>query len=202
MKYIIYLFTIATLFSSCACKKDCCKKQDKPVAQTVNEEKAMTDAERQAALVEQMKNEKPVDEAADYYKMVEKEIPSDAIARIQRTPCFGKCPIYTLTVFKDGRVEYFGKKFTPRVGRYEATISTAIIADLMTKANEFGFFTFNNIYDKEAITDLPSTITSVRNDEGLKTVVNRFDGPQELRNFEQYFDNLFKELDWKSVEQD
>ncbi|MBL4710676.1 MAG: hypothetical protein JKY48_19800 [Flavobacteriales bacterium] len=202
MKYIIYLFTIATLFSSCACKKTCCKKQDKRVVQVVEEKKVMTDAEREAAIVEQMKNEKPLSPAEDYYKMVEKEIPSDAVARIQRTPCFGKCPVYTLTVFNDGRVEYFGKRNTPRDGRFETKVDEAVLNDIKAKAGEFGFFELNNIYDKQAITDIPSTITSVRNGDEMKTVINRFEGPNNLRSFERYFDGLFEDLDWKPVSQD
>ena len=199
MKYIIYLFTIATLFSSCACKKNCCAKNKKPTTQKVAEKQEMTDAEREAEIVKQMKNEKPRNEAEDYYKMVEQEIPADAIARIQRTPCFGRCPVYTLTVFKDGRVEYFGKRNTPREGRYESKVSESVLKDLMTMAKDFGFFSLNNTYDKEAIIDLPSTITSVRNENGLKTVVNRFDGPKELRSFEKAFDSLFEGIEWKPI---
>ncbi len=71
----------------------------------------------------------------------------------------------------------------------------------MARAAELDYFNLNNIYDKEAITDLPSTITSLKNEEGLKTVVNRFDSPEGLRDFEKYFDSLFEGLDWKAVSQ-
>jgi len=36
---------------------------------------------------------------------------------LERTGCFGTCPIFTIRVFADGRVEWFGKKFVGEVGR-------------------------------------------------------------------------------------
>lgn len=197
MKTTIYLFTILLALNACKGKKDALAKEEK--AKTETAVKKMTDAEKEAALIEQIKNEKPQNEAEDYYKMVEKEIDENAIARIQRTACFGRCPIYTLTVFEDGRVVYFGKKFTPREGKFEGKVSPDIIENLKKFAVEIGFSNFNNVYDKQAITDLPSTITSLRTDEELKTVVNRFDGPQDLRKFEDFFDKLFAEVEWKAV---
>jgi hypothetical protein len=201
MKTIIYLFTIVLALNGCKGKKEAmAKKEEAKTEATQAEKQEMTDTEREAAIVEQMKNEKLPNEGEDYYNMVSKEIPSNAVARIQRTACFGRCPIYTLTVFEGGRVEYFGKKFTPREGRFESTISPEVIEKLITEAGTYGFFELNNVYDKQAITDLPSTITSVKNAEGMKTVVNRFNGPETLRGFEQYFDNLFNELEWNEME--
>ena len=201
MKTIIYLFTIVLALNACKGKKEVmAKKEEAKTEATQAEKQEMTDTEREAAIVEQMKNEKLPNEGEDYYNMVSKEIPSNAVARIQRTACFGRCPIYTLTVFEGGRVEYFGKKFTPREGRFESTIFPEVIEKLITEAGTYGFFELNNVYDKQAITDLPSTITSVKNAEGMKTVVNRFNGPETLRGFEQYFDNLFNELEWNEME--
>lgn len=202
MKLTIYLFTILLTINACKSKKEAIEKETATKTAVVEEKKQeMIDAEREAAIVEQMKNEKMPSEGEDYYKMVSKEISADAVARIQRTACFGRCPIYTLTVFKDGRVEYFGKKFTPREGKYESNVAQSKIDSLMNYANEASFFRFENVYDKEAITDLPSTIISVRNEEGMKTVVDRFDAPEELKSLEKLFDNLFLNVEWTPVGQ-
>jgi|GEM_PF-876681 len=198
MKTTIYLFTILLALNACKANKETLAKEGQEKTQDNIHE--MTDAEREEAIVEQMKNEKLPHEGEDYYNMVEKEIPADAVARIQRTPCFGKCPIYTLTIFENGKVEYFGQKFTPREGRFEGKVSPELIANLMNEAQNVGFYVMNNIYDKQAVTDVPSTITSLRTSSGLKTVVNRFDGPEELRRFEKYFDQLFNEVEWTAAE--
>ncbi len=202
MKYTIYLFTLALTLNACCCKKKAMKKEAAPQAQKVEEKKELTDEERRAGIADQMKNEQRPNIAEDYYKYVEKEIPSNAIARIQRTNCFGRCPVYILTVFKDGRLEYFGKKFTPREGKYNAKVDIKMVEKLIEKSKEIDFNGLENIYDKEAITDLPSTITSIRTNGQLKTIVNRFDAPQQLRKFETFFDELFKEVEWTSSEEE
>ena len=185
------------MLNACKGKKDVAVQEEKPKTETAASE--MTDAEREAAIIEQMKNEKLPNEGEDYYAMVEKEIPTNAVARIQRTPCFRRCPIYTLTVYKDGRAEYFGKNFAPREGKWTAAVSLELMEQLKVFANEIGYFELENVYDKEAVTDVPSTITSLRTEAGLKTVVNRFDAPGELYRFEQYFDELFMNVEWVSA---
>ncbi|MDA9312241.1 DUF6438 domain-containing protein [Vicingaceae bacterium] len=200
MKTTIYLFTILLVLNACKGKKEVAAQEGKPKIETAAKE--ITDAEREAEIVEQMKNEKLPNEGEDYYEMVEKEIPADAVARIQRTACFGRCPIYTLTVYEDGRAEYFGKNFAPREGMWIADVTPELMEQLLIFANEIEYFELENIYDKEAVTDVPSTISSLRTVQGLKTVVNRFDAPEELRRFEQYFDELFKDVEWLSNQRD
>jgi len=125
---------------------------------------------------------------------------SDTVfARIQRTPCFGRCGIYTLTVYKSGFVRYRGEKWVEKEGIYETRVSPAVLNQLMTFANEINYFELENEYDNKNVTDLPATITSLRNKEGIKTVVNRYDGPKELSEFEKYFDSLFDSVNWNRV---
>lgn len=198
MKTTIYLFTILLALTACKSKKKALAEAEKAKTEAAAAQE-IVDAEREAAIVEQMKNEKLPNEGEDYYKMIEKEFPINAVARIQRTACFGRCPIYTLTLFEDGRVEYFGKKFTPREGRFEGKVTPEVYEKLLNYSQEMGYLDMENVYDKQAITDLPSTITSLRTPEELKTVVNRFDAPEELRRFEQFFDELFKDVEWSSA---
>ncbi len=36
--------------------------------------------------------------------------------RLSRTPCFGRCPVYSVTVHADGRVEYRGERWVASTG--------------------------------------------------------------------------------------
>ena len=207
MKYAIYLFTFIILFTTSCCKKQCCSSKNKETVkseisakekESIEKQKEYDEAEKRAQLIEQMKNEEIRNEGEDYYKMAEKEIPENAIARIQRTPCFGKCPIYIMTIYNDGRVEYFGKKFVDKEGIHFAKANPKTLQSLLNEAKRVGFFELDNVYDKEAITDLPSTITTIKGEEGFKTVVNRFDGPQNLRKFETFIETTFNALSFSS----
>lgn len=195
MKSTIYLFTLLLVFSACHKKTTVVTKTTTSTTTITKEEPKKVEE----SIEEQMKNEKHPNEGEEYYKMVQKKLSEDAVARIQKTACFGRCPIYTMTVYKDGRVEYFGKKFVEKEGRYTAKADQALIAELLEKAEKTEFFQFNDVYDKEAITDLPSVITSIKGEEGFKTVVNRFNGPKELAEFQNYFEAAFEKLKWTKV---
>ncbi|MEQ8624658.1 MAG: DUF6438 domain-containing protein [Vicingaceae bacterium] len=136
------------------------------------------------------------DEVADQNKII---FSDSVLAQIQRTPCFGRCGIYTLTVYKSGYVRYKGEKWVEKEGIYEARVTPEILDKLIDFAKEINYFELENEYDNKQVTDLPATITSVRNDEGIKTIVNRYNGPNELSEFEKYFDSLFESVNWTRV---
>ncbi|MAY83297.1 MAG: hypothetical protein CMP59_04110 [Flavobacteriales bacterium] len=135
-------------------------------------------------------------------KVVKKTIdfPDNAIARIQRTPCFGRCPIYTITVYNDGTVIYNAEKFVEYEGKFKAQADEQKIQMLMSKAEEIGFFKLQSNYDNENVTDLPSTITTLRRDDEVKQIINRYEGPEELSLFEKYFDELFLKMKWSEMQ--
>src|SRR6187200_1158641 len=37
---------------------------------------------------------------------------------LERTACFGKCPIYSVVIKSDGSVQYTGEKFVERLGKH------------------------------------------------------------------------------------
>ena len=65
MKTTIYLFTILLVLNACKGKKEVAAQEGKPKIETAAKE--ITDAEREAEIVEQMKNEKLPNEGEDYY---------------------------------------------------------------------------------------------------------------------------------------
>ena len=135
-------------------------------------------------------------------QVVNKQIdfPDNAIAGIQRTACFGKCPIYKLRVYDNGTAELHAENWLDKEGDFIATVDQERFEKLMQKAEEIGYFGLANVYDSESVTDLPSTITTMRREDELKQVVNRYQGPEKLDKFEKYFDELYLNLDWKKSE--
>jgi hypothetical protein len=128
------------------------------------------------------------------------KFPENAIARIQRTACFGHCPIYTLTVYNDGTAMLHAEKWLDLEGDFTATVDQKKFDNLIQKAEEVGYFELKDVYDSESVTDLPSTITTLRKGDELKQIVNRYQGPDDLDDFEKYFDELYLKLDWKETE--
>lgn len=130
------------------------------------------------------------------------EFPDNAVARIQRTACFGRCPIYVLTVYEDGTVIYEAERFVPEEGTFKAKVSTDLYQKLLRRAEEASFFEMQSKYDSESVTDLPTTITTLRKDDEVKRIENRYQGPEELNRVEKYFDELYLNLNWSKQQND
>ena len=128
-----------------------------------------------------------------------------AITRIalERTPCYGTCPVYTLTIHRSGRVEFFGKEHVRAKGLRSGRISSADFATLVRKIDAIDFFNMRARYDGRnpdgsgtTITDQPTRKTSVTRGGRTKTVENYFRGPPALKELEDLIDELAKSAKW------
>ena len=122
---------------------------------------------------------------------------------LERTPCFGSCPVYTLTVHSSGLVEFAGKNYVKAQGPQTGKISAASFARLVKKIEEIDFFGLRDRYDGKnpdgsgsTVTDLPTRKTTVARGEETKTVVNYFRGPPGLTELELLIDELAKSSKW------
>lgn len=138
-------------------------------------------------------------EAAIHLERNSNNLPDSLVARIQRTACFGRCPIYTLSVYESGYVDYIGEKWVEKEGRFSSRVDQSVIEELMQKSEAINYFEFDHTYDSKFVTDLPATITTLKGENGFHVVVNRYQAPEQLTQFSQEFDQLFKDLAWKTV---
>jgi hypothetical protein len=120
---------------------------------------------------------------------------------LERTPCFGTCPVYKLTVHSDGKVEYEGKEYVKEKGSRSSKIDQKLFLRLMKKVDAIGFFKLNDRYEGR-VTDLPTRITTVTKGDVSKTVRNYYGGPKGLRDLEQLIDEVTNSAQWTGVHQD
>ena len=196
--YIFFLICILFLAS--------CKSGKNPQTDV------MTEEEERELLRKQALGDQPIEKAGDaqyenldtdlpnegqeHFIRSQKSIPDSLIARIQRTACFGRCPIYTISLYKSGFATYNGEKWVEHEGFYGAFVGLNVIKTIQNMAEEINYLELNDIYDSRGVTDVPSTITTLRVKDQVKVVVNRFDAPEKLIKFEKLFDSLFKDVKW------
>ena len=122
------------------------------------------------------------------------------IAKLKRTPCFGKCSVFTVELFNDGLVKYNGIAFVERKGNFTAKASPEFIKQIQDKALVVKYLSFENKYPiaPVAIADLPTTTTYIRIGEASKQILNNFDAPRELIDFENWLEKEFNKLEWKA----
>lgn len=114
---------------------------------------------------------------------------------LERTPCFGKCAAYLVTIDKNGHVKWVGRSNTDHIGPWSAELDFVTMEKLLIRAKEIGFFGFENKYDGQ-VTDLPSTIIRVNADGQDKKVFGRYKTPPAFKPFAAFADSLIAPLKW------
>ena len=116
---------------------------------------------------------------------------------LERTACFGTCPIYKLILKSDGTAVYIGTRFVERLGTYTAYVSGFEHLAKIIEARRY--FSLSDRYTKP-VTDLPSAITSVVRNGKRKTVENYGNfGPLELWEIETLIDGVVANARWEKV---
>lgn len=106
--------------------------------------------------------------------------PQELYVRIERTPCYGRCPTDVVEAFADGKVRYEGKRFVPRLGIYRRQLSDKELQRLRSLLTEAKFDQYADTYDNPGITDIPSLELKYRLGEQEKAITCRVGCPPEL----------------------
>ena len=128
---------------------------------------------------------------------------STLVVTMERTPCFGTCPVYQLTIRGDGSVAYQGEMFVAVEGAQTAAISAEQIQALVTAIEAADFFSLADDYSAPA-TDLPSTIISVTfngqskqvNHYGVCGLADIDAAPKGLCDLEKTIDDVTDAAQW------
>jgi acetamidase/formamidase len=105
---------------------------------------------------------------------------SDDQITLERTACFGTCPVYQLTIKSDGSVTFDGKRFTKTTGIATGKISQSDFRALVSEFVNIYYFSLPDAYTPgtkecpDRITDMPSANTSIRLNGRAKTVTHYY----------------------------
>ena len=138
------------------------------------------------------------------------EVPADAVISLQRTSCFGPCPIYTVSIDASGTVTYEGERFVRVVGRRTAHIDPSTVATLLARAGQIRFFALRDTYRSienpdgttTTVTDLPTTIVTITVKGRTKRVEDYVGAPDALTEFEREIDNAAGTKRWVFLDED
>ena len=130
---------------------------------------------------------------------------STPVISLERTPCFGSCPVYRVTITRGGVVRFVGTRFVAHPGADSAQIESAAVDSLLAELARGGFYEFDEQYVSGApacglyATDLPSAITSVDDGSRSKQVKHDrgcSDAPQALAALENRIDEVAGTSRW------
>src|SRR5579871_5674807 len=126
------------------------------------------------------------------------------VITLERTACFGTCPVYTVEIYADGTVKYNGEKFVQVMGEQTSQINPQTVTAMVAAFREAGYFDWDD-FNSMTISDLPSVITSVT-DNGVTHRIERYTGdssaPLSLIYLEQWIDAMANTQLWTGVKAD
>lgn len=96
--------------------------------------------------------------------------------RLERTMCYGNCPVYSVTVDKEGNVIFNGEMFVYKSGQHHWKISKKKVEQLNDLIDSFDFKSFKYEPGSGFITDQPSCITTVKYPDGEIKEIDHYYG--------------------------
>ena len=137
--------------------------------------------------------------------VIPQDIPQDLKITLERTECFGFCPVYKLTITADGAVVFEGRRFVKQEGaQIKSSVSRERLKQLMAEFDRVNFFSLEDDYSEIRLscpTDQPSAITSIRINGKSKTI-NHYLGclepkvPKGLTELENKIDEIVNTAQW------
>jgi hypothetical protein len=127
------------------------------------------------------------------------------VVTLERTPCFGTCPVYQIEISRSGAVRFLGKNHVIRQGEATAEIPAARVDSLLRELEAGGYFGFADAYVMDSpacgryATDSPTVITSANAGGRTKTIRHDYGcdaAPQELGRLERLIDEVAGSSSW------
>ncbi|HMP28707.1 MAG TPA: DUF6438 domain-containing protein [Saprospiraceae bacterium] len=117
------------------------------------------------------------------------------VAAIEKSPCFGKCPVYAMRLFKDGKVIYEGRANTKKLGVYQKMLTKKELGAIVKAFDNAKFFTFNDSYSSE-LADLPSTLLYFSDGKINKSVVGKENRPAPIMQLQYMLEKIADSDGW------
>jgi hypothetical protein len=135
-------------------------------------------------------------------------LPPDFQITLERTACFGSCPVYTVSIDARGAVTYDGTKDVRVSGRQTDRIPAARAAALLEAAERLRFFELRDQYrtvrnadgTETHVTDLPTTFVTIVARGRTKRVEDYYGAPDGLRELERLIDDTANTKRWIRID--
>ncbi len=115
---------------------------------------------------------------------------------LQKTSCYGKCPVYIIEIYENGIIKLNGIKNLDKIGFYTKSITQQEVESLRKEFLNANFFDFMDEYTSKK-TDLPTTYISFEHEGKFKKIKDYSDAPEELRKLERLIENIVNSEGWK-----
>ena len=127
-------------------------------------------------------------------------ISSPEVFTVAKTPCYGDCEQYSLTVYADGLMVLDAKKNLDRSGLFAAVPSAGVRAELLNKFRSATGVRLLTVYpvEEKAPADVPATVLRYPGADGKRQSVKVYaDAPAELEELFATVARQVEQADWQ-----
>jgi hypothetical protein len=115
---------------------------------------------------------------------------------MEKGPCYGSCPVYTLTIYEGGVAAYNGQRFTTRQGLHTKLLEANAYRELIKTFQSANLWSYQNAY-KAQIPDLATiTITYYEGDQS-KSIKGKDGRPVKIEELEKLLTAIADSGGWE-----
>ena len=128
-----------------------------------------------------------------------------AYVMLERGPCFGRCPVYSVAMNAQGLVRFKGQRNVLQPGEHQQQHAPAEFARLLDEVTRLGVFDLADSYSpgdptcRHYATDMPSARLEIQNGAQHVTVKHYLgcsEAPAQLRTIEELIDQRTGSTSW------
>lgn len=123
----------------------------------------------------------------------------NVIIRMERSACYGTCPVYSVTVYGNGSVIFEGKQYVEKEGTVSYAVPKEDVRMLVDEFYSIDYFGLKEKYAEKCtltgcmqVSDGPTTTTWFTVNGKVKTVRDYFGAPDKLVELENNIDAVAK----------
>ena len=121
------------------------------------------------------------------------------VATLERTPCFGTCPVYQVELRRDGTARYRGGEHAPRQGEFEGKVPLYAYALLCAAADDLGLEGMQGRYAADWTDDENVAIEWEREGRTGRVLDYARQAPPAFQAYRALFDELASQIEWQPV---
>lgn len=118
-----------------------------------------------------------------------------SFVKIERTPCFGACPTYTLSMDKNGNLTYVGSNHVGKIGEYEGKIAKVEASSFFKKYSPYINKKLKKEYQND-IVDMAGLNMNIIKSGKTINIKNAQFGPSALKVIANELDKLTEKVKW------
>jgi len=124
---------------------------------------------------------------------------ADKVLEMSKGPCFGSCPIFTITIYDNGWATYKGKLYTEKLGLHVKKVGKGRLEEIKRELRLANLWQYQNIY-RSSLPDLQSVTINYFENGRTKSITGKEGRPTSVKKIEAFLDKMAATTGWTEKE--